>query len=88
MEIIKPIGIAFGQLGHRQSNGTLITTPIHEWSAFRARCFAPDTDFNRFEAVRILKRIGRKLPLNDLGQRCTSALLDHLELSTYIPNLA
>ena len=51
-----------------------------EWSAFRAKCFVPDADFNRFEAVRILKRIGRKLPPNDSGQRWTSTLLDHLEL--------
>ena len=80
MKTMKPIGAAFGQLGHRQSAGTRITTSIHEWSAFRAKCFEPDADFNRFEAVRILKRIGRKLPANDTEQRWTSGLLDHLEL--------
>jgi hypothetical protein len=55
-------------------------TKEHEWAEYRARVCRPSGNFNRFEAVQILKRIGTSLPVNELGARWTVELVDHLEM--------
>ena len=55
--------------------GTRIITKTHKMAEMLGRLFDPDPDFDRFEAVRILKRIGTRLP-----DRWSPMLIAHIEL--------
>ena len=60
--------------------GTRIITPKHRVADMFAREFTPDDNFDRFEPIHILKRIGTKLPHSASKPKWTRRLIDHLEL--------
>ncbi len=60
--------------------GTRIITPKHRVADMFAREFTPDDNFDRFEPIHILKRIGTKLPHSASKPKWTQTLIAHLEL--------
>ena len=72
MEIRTPTRTSPKQLGGRKF------TRHHASAERSARQFTPSSDFDRFEAITILRRIAHRLPERG-GARWTQALLTHIE---------
>lgn len=59
------------------NTGTRVLSETHIRANRVAESFSPEPDFDRFEAVQLLKQIGRKLPKPD---RWSNGLIRHIEL--------
>ena len=65
--------------GARPLGGRKYST-MHDWADYRARQCRVSGQFDRFEAVRILEKIGTRLPVNESGERWSLTLIEHLRL--------
>jgi replication initiation protein RepC len=64
---------------HNPAPGRNITKTHHD-AAWQSKRLRPDKDFDRFEVVNILKRVGTRLPPKAGKPRWSDGLIHHLEL--------